>query len=61
MKFVIFAFLISLACAFATPIEDSQSIQTIPTQQCDGKQLLFKIYTGFKNNAGMSLEEIQFQ
>lgn len=53
MKFVIFAFFLILTCAFATPIDESQSIQTSTSQKCEGKQLLFDIYNGFQNDDGI--------
>ena len=58
MKFVIFAFLVILACGFAIRIDDIQFIQTNPNQACAETKAFYGLYGTFAESKGMYLEEI---
>lgn len=58
MKFVIVGLLVTLACAFATPIDDNQNSQTDPNHACALTKFFFGLYGTFGKSKGMYLEEI---
>lgn len=61
MKFVIFAFLVTLACAFATPIDENQPNQTDPNSDCAVIASFYGLYGTFADSKGIDLEEIKIQ